>query len=71
LHELKKKIPSLNPGFSLQDIPALTQGKNELKAKDLFELLKQNELENFDPLEEAFNLLDPAKTGVLDIQRLK
>ncbi len=43
----------------------------ELKAKDLFELLKQNELENFDPLEEAFNLLDPAKTGVLDIQRLK
>ena len=34
-------------------------GRNELKSKDLYELLKQNELENFDPLEEAYNLLDP------------
>jgi hypothetical protein len=59
LAELKKKVPSINPGFPINEIPALTQGRNELKSKDLFELLKQNELEKFDPLEEAFNLLDP------------
>ncbi|EGR30428.1 hypothetical protein IMG5_132500 [Ichthyophthirius multifiliis] len=71
LQELKKKIPVLNPNFPLNEIPALTQGKAEIKSKELFELLKQNELENFDPLQEAFNLLDPNKTGAIDMGRLQ
>lgn len=71
MQELKRKIPDLNPNFPLNEIPALTQGKSEIKAKELYELLKQNELENFDPLQEAFNLLDPNKTDTLDMNRLK
>jgi len=42
-----------------------------MKSKELYELLKQNELENFDPLLEAYNLLDPQKTGAIEIKRLK
>ncbi|EAR91080.2 EF-hand protein (macronuclear) [Tetrahymena thermophila SB210] len=71
LQELKRKIPDLNPNFPLNEIPALTQGKSEIKSKELFELLKQNELDHFDPLQEAFNLLDPNKTDTLDMGRLK
>ncbi len=71
LAELKKKIPVINPNFPISEIPSLTNGKSEIKAKDLFELLKQNELEEFDPLQEAFNLLDPQKSGQVDINRLR
>ncbi|KAM3140115.1 hypothetical protein pb186bvf_007915 [Paramecium bursaria] len=70
LLELKKKIPAINPNFPKSEIKALTQGKPELRSKDLYELLKQNELQNFDPLEQAFQLLDPNGTGSLDIHRL-
>ncbi len=71
LNELKKKIPIINPNFPTGEIQTLTNGKMELKAKDLYELLRHNELENFDPLEEAYNLLDPNKTGAIDIARLR
>ena len=42
-----------------------------MKSKELFELLKQNELEHFDPLKEAYNLLDPKGQGHIDIERLE
>lgn len=71
LNELKKKIPIINPNFPIGEISTLTNGKNELRAKDLYELLKNNELEKFDPLEEAYNLLDPSKNGSIDINRLR
>ncbi|CAK66399.1 unnamed protein product (macronuclear) [Paramecium tetraurelia] len=70
LLELKKKIPAINPNFPKSEYKALTQGKPELKSKDLYELLKQNELQDFDPLEQAFSLLDPKGEGNLDINRL-
>lgn len=70
LLELKKKLPAINPNFPKGEVKALTQGKAELKAKDLYELLRQNELQDFDPLEQAFRLLDPNGKGELDVNRL-
>jgi len=55
---LKKKIPIINPRFPQSDISSLTNGKNEIRAKELYEILKDNELEHLDLFKEAFNLLD-------------
>jgi len=71
LTELKRKVPTLNPNFPISELGSLTQGKAEIKAKDLFNLLRQNELQDFDPMQEAFNLLDSEKCGSVDIGRLK
>ena len=51
----------------MSELGTLTNNKTELKAKELYDMLKDNELENFDPLEEAFKLLGPDGTGALDI----
>ena len=60
----------INPNLTEKDIMTLMNQKNEISAKALHDLLKQNELGDFDPLEEAFRLLDNG-TGELDFERLK
>lgn len=71
LNDLKKRMAIINPNFPLNEIAMLTNGKPEIKAEDLYEMLKQNELKDFDPLEEAFKLLDPEGAGIINIPRLK
>ena len=63
LAELKKKLPIINPNFPEVEIGTLVNGKNEIKSKELLEILKDNELYDFDPVKEAFFLLDPHRTG--------
>ena len=38
--ELKKRLLTINPGFPDKDLPILTNNKNEIRAKDVYELLK-------------------------------
>eukprot|EP01017_Pseudomicrothorax_dubius_P043161 TRINITY_DN7138_c0_g1_i2.p1 TRINITY_DN7138_c0_g1~~TRINITY_DN7138_c0_g1_i2.p1 ORF type:complete len:172 (+),score=76.23 TRINITY_DN7138_c0_g1_i2:68-517(+) len=71
LMDLKKRMAIINPSFPIQEIAMLTNGKPEIRSEDLYEMLKQNELKDFDPLEEAFKLLDPQDSGSIDINRLK
>lgn len=71
LNDLKKRMAIINPSFPLNEIAMLTNGKPEIKAEELYEMLKQNELKDFDPLEEAFKLLDPEGAGTINIPRLK
>jgi Ca2+-binding EF-hand superfamily protein len=71
LNDLKKRMAIINPNFPLNEIAMLTNGKPEIKAEELYEMLKQNELKDFDPLEEAFKLLDPEGSGQINIPRLK
>ena len=40
------------------DVNFLMNGKSELSAAELYELLAQTQIEEFDPVEEAFKLLD-------------
>ena len=47
----------------MSELGTLTNNKTELKAKELYDMLKDNELDKFDPLEEAFKLLDPEGSG--------
>ena len=71
ISELKKKLSVINPTITDKEINLLTFGKSEIRSKDLYDLLIQNELVDFDPLAEAFKLLDPTGTGSLDIERLR
>lgn len=69
--ELKRRLLIMNPTFPDKDIGILTNNKNEIRAKDVYDLLKQNELSDYDPLAEAFKVLDPSGSGSIDIARLK
>ena len=71
LAELKKRMSVINPDLSEKDLLTLTNGKPEISAKSLYELLKQNELGEFDPLGEAFKLISDAQTGDIDFNKLK
>jgi len=70
VYELKKKMEVINPELTEKDIMTLMNQKNEISAKALHDLLRQNELGDFDPLGEAFRLLDDG-TGELDFDKLK
>jgi hypothetical protein len=56
----------INSKFPTSEISTLTNGKNEIKATELFELLKDNELADFDPITEVYKILDIE--GVNDIE---
>ncbi len=46
-------------------------GQAELTYDDLFNLVKENEITNFDPVAEAFKVYDPEGTGYADTNILK
>ena len=46
-------------------------GKDVLSIDDLYGILKNNELENFDPVTESFKYLDPQGIGQVNMERLK
>ena len=46
-------------------------GKDEMSVNELHDILKNNELENFDPIAEAFRFFDPDGTGSVDMERLR
>lgn len=49
----------------------LTNGKSEMKASELYELLKDNELANFDPIAEVFRILDRDSKMAVSIDHLQ
>ena len=50
------------------DINFLLNGKQEMNANELHELLASTMIEEFDPVEEAFKLLDVNEDGFLTIE---
>lgn len=70
LLELKKRLPIINPNFPLSEISTLTNGKNEIKSQELFDLLKENDLGDYDPVAEAFKILDTKNKGEIDLERI-
>ena len=46
-------------------------GKQEMEATELYELLKETQIEEFDAVEEAFNLLDVENERYLTIDTFK
>jgi len=59
----------INPDFKLNDLNFLSGKKKILKSGDLYDLINNNDLKDFDPLEEAFKLLDNGN-GELSIKKI-
>jgi len=53
------------------EVNFLLNGKQEMTATELHELLKETMIEEFDPVQEAFNLLDVDERGFLDVATFK
>lgn len=69
--DLKKKISLFAKEMTSKDYKFLMAGKNEITLRELHDILKYNELEDFDPIAEAFSFFDPQNTGFVDLERLK
>lgn len=54
-----------------QEVNFLLNGQAEMEAADLFELLAKTQIEEFDPVEEAFKLLDVDSQGYLTVETFK
>lgn len=57
--------------MSLKEYKFLLDGQNEITREELRNLLIDNDLENFDPVAEAFKVYDPQGTGFVDMKNLK
>lgn len=71
MQDLKKKVSLFAKEMTNRDFKFLMAGKNDISIKELYDILKYNELEDFDPIAEAFKFYDPEGTGFVDLNRLK
>lgn len=71
MQDLKKKVSLFAKEMTNRDFKFLMAGKNDIEIKELYDILKYNELEDFDPIAEAFKFYDPENTGYVDEKRLK
>ncbi len=55
----------------VKDYKFLMNGESELTYEDLYNLVKDNEISNFDPVAEAFKVYDPTGAGYTDTNILK
>ena len=67
LSELKKRMHDMGIDFNMEDQNLITF-KEHITSGELYNLIRNNDLGNFDPLEESFHLLDPENTGGLDLK---
>lgn len=65
-----KSMKVINPDLTEQDVKTLTNEMNEIKVEELHEILKHNELANFDPLGEVYRLVSNSQTGKMDFKKL-
>ena len=70
----QKTAPGKEPGetkVKKSDINFLMNGKIELEAEDLFKMLQETNIEEFDEVEEAFKLLDVDNQGYLTVETFR
>lgn len=66
LATLKKRLGMLFPEMTAKEFRFLMNNKKDLSIDDLKELLLENELNNYDPVIDAFKVFDPEGRGVVD-----
>ena len=50
-------MKGINPEFKIKDLEFLAGKKKLLKSGELYDLLRKNNISDFDPLTEAFKML--------------
>ena len=69
--ELKKYLGCFPKKYSNKEIAFLMNGQYEMDANELHHLLTTTSIEPFDPVEEAFKLLDVEGKGYLTVDTFK
>ena len=69
--ELKTYLQWFPKKYSTKEINFLMNGESEMDANTLHELLTTTSIEPFDPVEEAFKLLDVENKGFLTVETFK
>ena len=68
ISDLKKRLGVFYQNLSLREYKFLLNNKQELTEQELYALLANNELTNYDPVAEAFKIYDPNETGYIDLE---
>merc|ERR1712224_984915 len=68
--DIKRRLTTFYKNVSNKEIKFLLNNQQEITFEDLYELLKDNQLTNFDPVKEAFKVYDP-NTGFVDMEVVK
>ena len=69
--DLRDYLQKFPKQYSSKEINFLMNGQKEMDAKTLYELLTTTSIEPFDPIEEAFKLLDVEGKGFLTVDTFK
>ncbi|GMH93655.1 hypothetical protein TrVE_jg2048 [Triparma verrucosa] len=71
LSNLKKRLGVFYKNMPNKEFRFLMNNKSEMTVQDLQDLLTDNEIQNFDPVAEAFKVYDPHSTGYVDSEILR
>merc|ERR1711988_596913 len=69
--DLKARCSIFYKTMTPKDYKLLVGDSGEITLKQLTKLLVQNELEDYDPVKEAFKVYDPGNTGFADPEKLR
>uniref|UniRef100_A0A0G4IEX6 EF-hand domain-containing protein n=1 Tax=Chromera velia CCMP2878 TaxID=1169474 RepID=A0A0G4IEX6_9ALVE len=71
VNDIKKRLSVFYKNLSVKEVRFLLNNQNEITFDELYNLLKDNQLTNFDPVKEAFKVYDPLDTGFVDMNVVK
>jgi len=69
--DIKKRLSTFYKDISTREVKFLLNNQPEITFEELYGLLKDNQLTNFDPVKEAFKVYDPHNTGFVDMDMIK
>ena len=68
---LKKRLGVFFPEMTAREFRFLMNNKKEITLDDLIELIEDNDIQNYDPIAEAFKAYDPHSQGHIDVEKIK
>eukprot|EP00931_Biecheleriopsis_adriatica_P037657 TRINITY_DN2159_c0_g2_i1.p1 TRINITY_DN2159_c0_g2~~TRINITY_DN2159_c0_g2_i1.p1 ORF type:complete len:183 (-),score=64.06 TRINITY_DN2159_c0_g2_i1:32-580(-) len=71
MSEIKKRLQTFYKDITTREVKFLLNNQPEITFEELYALLKDNQLTNFDPVKEAFKVYDPNNTGFVEMDIVK
>jgi len=69
--DIKKRLQTFYKDITTREVKFLLNNQPEITFEELYALLKDNQLTNFDPVKEAFKVYDPKSDGFVDMDVVK
>lgn len=69
--DIKRRLQTFYKDITSREVKFLLNNQPEISFEDLYALLRDNQLTNFDPVKEAFKVYDPHNTGFVDMDVVK